>query len=92
MTEKTFRILGILEALSVIALFGIAMPLKYAFEISDATRIPGLIHGILFISYVGLATQLAVQEQWSKKRLSHAYLASVLPLGTLVFDWKYLRK
>ena len=90
MTKKTFRILGLLEALSIIALFGIAMPMKYWFTFPEATRIPGLVHGILFLGYIGLATQLAAREQWSKKQLYHAYLAGVAPLGTLVFDWKYL--
>jgi len=91
MIKKTFRILGLLEALSIIALFGIAMPLKYGFGILGATQIPGLIHGIFFMGYVALATQLATQEQWPRKQLFHAYLASVAPLGTLVFDRKYLQ-
>ena len=92
MTRKTFRILGLLEALSIIALFGIAMPMKYWYAVPHATQIPGLIHGMLFLGYIGLATQLAAQEQWSRKQLSHAYLAGIAPLGTLLFDWKYLRE
>lgn len=90
MIERTFRLFGILEAISIVALFGVAMPMKYAYGVKEATQVPGLVHGLLFIGYVVLATVLANQERWSKKQLGYAYLASVVPLGTLAFDWKYL--
>lgn len=88
--RKAFRILGLLEALSIVALFGVAMPMKYVFEVPGATQIPGLVHGMLFLGYVALATVLADKDQWSRKQLMHAYIAGVAPLGTLVFDRKYL--
>jgi len=88
--ERIFRTTGFLEAASFLILLGISMPLKYYFGIAAATKIPGLVHGILFLIYVALATQLAGERQWPKKKLLLAYLASVLPFGTLVFDRKFL--
>ncbi len=90
--RNLFRKLGLLEALSFIVLVGVAMPLKYKFGILDATRIPGMAHGLLFIAYVALAFQRSDAENWPKSQLSWALLASVLPFGTLVFDWKFLRE
>lgn len=89
--KTSFRIIGYLEAISVVALFGFAMPMKYLYEVETATRIPGTIHGTLFILYIILTHILADKENWPQKKIFAAYVASVVPLGTLVFDRKYLR-
>jgi len=92
MTMKNlFRTVGILEALSFLILLGIAMPLKYMMDMPEATRHPGMIHGVLFLAYIALAFQRSDAEDWPKQRLTLALVASVLPFGTLVFDRKYLR-
>ncbi|MBC7690981.1 MAG: DUF3817 domain-containing protein [Methylotenera sp.] len=88
--NKGFRLIGFVEAISFVALLGVAMPMKYFLHHPHATRVPGMIHGILFLAYIGLAHALSDREKWPQKKLMHAYLASVLPLGTLIFDRKYL--
>jgi len=89
MMGRAFRLLGLLEALSIVALFGVAMPMKYMFDVPGATQIPGMVHGMLFLAYIAFATILADKEQWSRKQLVHAYIAGVAPLGTLVLDRKF---
>jgi integral membrane protein len=89
--KKLFRLIGWMEALSFLALLGIAMPMKYFYEMPTATKVPGMVHGLLFMAYIVLASQVAQKDQWSKKQLWVAYLASILPLGTLLFDYKYFR-
>lgn len=88
---KFLRTVGYLEAVSFLALLCVAMPLKYYYGMLDATRIPGMVHGLLFLFYVMLATYAAASESWPKKKLWLAYLASVLPLGTLVYDRQCLQ-
>lgn len=90
--NQLFRIIGWLEALSFLGLVGIAMPLKHLYSMPHATQIPGMVHGILFMGYIILAGQMAQKEEWPRKKLWKAYFASVFPMGTVVFDYKYFRK
>ncbi len=88
---KWFRTVGLLEGLSFLVLLGIAMPMKYALGMREATQIPGMIHGLLFLGYIGLAHHMSDQENWPRKKLLLAYVASGLPFGTIVFDRKFLK-
>lgn len=75
------RLVSILEGLSLLGLLGIAMPLKYLFHQPEAVRIVGLIHGVLFISYVLLLMQNAIELRWSLGKAALGLLLSVLPFG-----------
>jgi integral membrane protein len=88
---KGFRVLGYLEAMSFLGLLFIAMPLKYIWGEPLAVRIVGSVHGGLFVVYILAAFVLAEKLNWSLKTLFYSCLAAVLPLGTIVFDRKYLR-
>jgi len=88
---KGFRVLGYLEAMSFLGLLFIAMPLKYIWGEPLAVRILGSVHGGLFVVYILAAFVLAEKLNWSLKTLFYSCLAAVLPLGTIVFDRKYLR-
>lgn len=89
--KKAFRAIGLLEALSFLLLLLVAMPLKHHWGMREATQVPGMLHGLLFMAYVGLATALATEESWPRRKLWLAYAASVLPLGTLFYDRKFFR-
>ena len=54
MNLKNLRILAMLEGTSLILLLFVAMPMKYQFGIPEATKIVGMIHGILFLSFVSM--------------------------------------
>jgi integral membrane protein len=75
------RLVSILEGLSLLVLLGIAMPLKYLMHQPEAVRIVGLIHGVLFISYVLLLVQNAIELRWSFKKIGLGLLLSVVPFG-----------
>ncbi len=89
---KRFRLIGTLEALSFLALLGIAMPLKYIYGLKIAVSIVGSIHGALFIAYAITANSLAMEQGWPGKKLAAALIAAVLPFGPFVFDKKYLNQ
>jgi integral membrane protein len=75
------RLVSILEGLSLLGLLGIAMPLKYILHQPEAVRIVGLIHGVLFISYVLLLVQNAIEQRWPLKKVGLGLLLSVVPFG-----------
>jgi integral membrane protein len=79
------------EGTSFLILLLIAMPMKYFMGIPMAVRIVGSIHGLLFLLYVGQLASLRTKYQWDNKFVIQAFVASILPFGTFLFD-KYLRE
>ena len=64
----------------------IAMPLKYWAGIPIAVRIVGLIHGLLFVAFCGALFRVALERSWPMQRWALAFVSSLLPFGTFVFD------
>ncbi len=85
------RIIAFTEGLSFLILLGIAMPLKYILGIPQAVRVVGMAHGVLFILYVVLLIQVAIEKSWSFKLSFLAFLASLVPFGTFYADAKWFR-
>ncbi|MEO6303474.1 MAG: DUF3817 domain-containing protein [Bacteroidia bacterium] len=85
-----FRAIAILEGISYLILLCIAMPLKYKFGFEFAVKYTGWAHGILFILYIILLIIVWKQYNWSFKKVLIAFISSLLPFGTFVFD-KQLR-
>ncbi len=81
---KTFYIIALLEGISYL-LFGVTMPLKYWMNITEPNKIIGMLHGILFITYIALVFILSKKENWSFKKQINLYFASVIPFGTFIF-------
>lgn len=75
------RLVSIFEGLSLLVLLGIAMPLKYVLHQPSAVRVVGLIHGVLFVSYVLLLAQNAIEQRWSLRKVGLGLLLSVVPFG-----------
>ncbi len=88
--SRLFRYTGWLEGTSFIVLLLIAMPLKYVYGMPQAVSVVGMAHGVLFMLYVALAFGVSDQENWPRRKLFYAFMASVFPLGTFVFDRKFL--
>lgn len=83
---KYFRNLGFIEALSLLILLFMAMPLKYFAQIPEAVRVVGTIHGILFLVYIATATFLSNKLGWSRRKLVFSYFVASLPFGPFIFD------
>lgn len=87
---RTFKNIGLLEAISYLTLLLIAMPLKYIWGMDDAVKYTGWAHGVLFISYVVILFITGIKYKWSFKLYFLGFIASLLPFGPIVFDKKYL--
>ena len=86
------RIVAILEGISFLILLGIAMPLKYIAGIPEVVRVVGMAHGVLFVLYVILLIQVAIEKSWSFKKSILAFIASFIPFGTFYADAKWFRE
>ena len=91
LTVRQFKIVAILEGISFLVLLGIAMPLKYIFDLPATTHVVGMAHGILFIVYVIMVVLIRKQLDWNLKTTALALTASVLPFGPFVVDRKLLK-
>ncbi len=87
---KTFKIISTLEALSFLILLGIAMPLKYIWEMPQMVQIVGMAHGVLFLLYIAGAVYMSQKLRWNWKTLAIVVLCSVVPFGPFYVERKYL--
>ena len=89
-TFHWFRKAAIAEGISFLVLLGVAMPLKYLGKIPVAVTIVGGLHGLLFIIFMVLAWETKTNYKKSMGWMGKAFLASILPFGTIVMDkqWK----
>ena len=80
------RLAGLFEGASFLILLGVAMPLKYIWDMPLAVRIVGSAHGALFLLYC-LALVLAWPEaRWPFKRAALIFLCAFLPFGPFLID------
>jgi integral membrane protein len=89
---KILRTLAVLEGVSTLVLFGIAMPMKYLFNNPAAIRPVGMAHGILFIAYCMWVLIEARSSKWLLPKTAWALAASLVPFGTFVADYKLFKK
>ncbi|MEZ4804422.1 MAG: DUF3817 domain-containing protein [Bacteroidia bacterium] len=79
---KTFLMIGKIEGYSFLILLAIAMPLKYFFELPEAVKIVGMIHGLLFVAFMFSILNLIQSKLLSFKNGVKAFLLSIIPFGT----------
>ena len=87
-TREWFFWLARLEGLSLLALFGIYMPFKYALGINldQDQGWFGWVHGMLQLAYGAALVVTTRTCGWSMSRFAVGLLASLLPFGTFVFE------
>jgi integral membrane protein len=88
---RTLRVIGILEGISYLVLLGIAMPLKYIYDIPEAVKFTGWAHGVLFMAYIPAVFIARKTMNWGFAWTVLALKASLFPFGTFILD-KYLVK
>ncbi|NAZ81327.1 DUF3817 domain-containing protein [Kineococcus sp. R8] len=84
---RWFRAVAVVEAVSWTALL-VAMVLKYVVEAPHEGGVPvvGAVHGAAFSIYVLSALVAARRFRWSLGTTFLALVASVPPLGSIVFE------
>lgn len=87
---KAFKLISTLEAISFLVLLGIAMPLKYIWDMPQMVQIVGMAHGVLFVLYVLGAIYMFKKLNWTVMQLFIAIMCSVVPFGPFYVERKYL--
>ncbi|MBA2320129.1 MAG: DUF3817 domain-containing protein [Deltaproteobacteria bacterium] len=87
LASRWFRGIALAEGVSLVTLFAVAMPLKYAFGRPEAVAVVGWIHGILFLAYVVALLAAARAEGWRPTTVLAGFVASLVPFGPFAFHW-----
>jgi len=83
---KAFRTLSLIEGLSLITLFLIAMPGKYYFQAFDIVWIVGMTHGVLWLTYVVMSLAVSHKQGWSVMFWMLVLLVSIVPFACFFLD------
>ena len=79
---KKFRLINKVEGYSFLILLFVAMPLKYMAGIPIATKIAGMLHGVLFIAFIYQLIVATEETPFTKKEAFIFFIASVIPFGS----------
>ena len=88
---KMFRILSLVEGLSLITLLLVAMPARYWFGVDFVWPV-GMAHGVLWLAFVVMSLVVSHLRKWSVGAWLLALLCSVLPFGFLMLDARLRRE
>lgn len=87
-----FRRVAIAEAITW-ALLLLGMVLKYGTHTTDiAVKVFGMVHGIVFITYVVTTVAVWVDQRWTVRRGVGVLLASIPPFATYAVELLALRR
>ncbi len=84
--------MAVAEGVSFLLLLGVAMPLKYFAQMPEAVKIAGMIHGVLFIAFIGLAMEAMGRLNKNLSWLLLAFVSAIVPLGAFYFEKRWLQK
>ena len=83
---KRLRYIGIIEGVSSLLLFFVAMPIKYVFGSPEYVSVVGMIHGVLFTLYVILIIHVAMVLKRSLSWIVKLFVASIFPFGPFIIE------
>ena len=84
---QTFRLLSLVEGISLLILLFIAMPAKYQFGYDFVWQV-GMTHGLLWLAYVALSLPLSHKQSWTVMFWMMVLLASTVPFACFFLDGK----
>jgi len=83
---KLFRLLSLIEGVSLLTLLFVAVPLRVYAGLHEPVWYVGWTHGILFLTYGAFALVISHLRQWSILRWLATFLLGAVPFGFLVVD------
>lgn len=89
---KQLLIVGIIEAITLLLLMFVAMPLKYMAGWQNATMVLGTLHGVGFILYVVLLIENVTAEYIGIWHALVSFIACMIPFGPFFVDRSIRRK
>ena len=83
---QKFRLINKIEGISFIILLFIAMPLKYSFSYPMATKIVGMLHGLLVFAFIYQIIEAKKEAGFTIKETALYSILSLVPFGSFYTD------
>ncbi len=83
---QKFRLINKIEGISFIILLFIAMPLKYSFGYPMATKIVGMLHGLLVFAFIYQIIEAKKEAGFTLKETALYFILSLIPFGSFYTD------
>lgn len=83
---RRLRTLSLVEGVSTLLLFGVAMPLKYFADMPLAVTIVGSLHGFLFIAVVAMFLIARWKVPIPARLTIAGIVGSIVPFGPFFVD------
>jgi len=81
-----FKWINKIEGISFIILLFIAMPLKYSFGYPVATKIAGMIHGLLVFAFIYQIIEAKKEAGFTLQETALYSILSLVPFGSFYTD------
>ena len=81
-----FKFINKIEGISFIILLFIAMPMKYYFGYPIATKIVGMIHGLLVFIFIYQLIEAKNEANLTLKESALYFVLSLIPFGSFYTD------
>lgn len=88
---QAFRFIGLIEGVTTLALFLVAVPMKYWLGQPHLVQPLGMLHGVAFVGYLGGMWLLLRNERFSLMEWGRTAAAAFFPFGTFLND-AFLRR
>mgnify|MGYP000872785208 CR=1 FL=1 len=89
---RAFRYVGLIEGITTLALFFVAMPAKYWFGNPDLVPPVGALHGAAFVLYIVSMVVCLWGRGFTAWEWARTTVASFFPFGTFLNDGLLKRK
>ena len=88
---RRLRILTLIEGVSTLVLFFIAMPLKYFVGLPMAVTVCGWLHGLLFLLVMLALAVVMLKLRWPLGRGALVFVSALVPFGPFLMDGRMRR-
>ena len=83
---QRFKFINKIEGISFLILLFVAMPMKYSFGIPMATKIVGMLHGLLVFAFLYQIFEAKKEAKLTWKEVGKYTLLSLIPFGSFYTD------
>jgi len=88
---RFFRLVSMIEGLSLLTLLFVAMPLRTYADMPLAVTYAGWIHGILYLFYGAVALVVSHRQSWSILQWLLLLFLGAVPFAFTWVDWRLRR-
>ncbi len=89
---KLFRSIALVEGVTTIALFLVAMPLKYWMDNPALVPPVGMAHGVAWLAYLAAMVVCLPGKGFTLWEVVRTFIAALFPFGTFLNDGLIKRK